>query len=68
MKEKNVYRANQLLKVFNCSETIKEEMNESLTNIPKNLLRTSKFLQHKVFNSYHSETDMLRYLKKIRRF
>ena len=49
-EKKNVYRANQLLKVFNCSETIKEEMNENLTNIPKNLLRTSKFLQHKVFN------------------
>ena len=64
-EKKNVYRANQLLKVFNCSETIKEEMNESLTNIPKNLLRTSKFLQHKVFNSYHSETDMLRYLKRL---
>jgi len=64
-EKKNVYRANQLLKVFNCSETIKEEMNESLTNIPKSLLRTSKFLQHKVFNSYHSETDMLRYLKRL---
>jgi len=34
-EKKNVYRANQLLKVFNCSETIKEEMNENLTNIPK---------------------------------
>ena len=64
-EKKNVYRANQLLKVFNCSETIKEEMNENLTNIPKNFLRTSKFLQHKVFNSYHSETDMLRYLKRL---
>jgi len=64
-EKKNVYRANQLLKVFNCSETIKEEMNENLTNIPKNILRTSKFLQHKVFNSYHSETDMLRYLKRL---
>ena len=64
-EKKNVYRANQLLKVFNCSERIKEEMNENLTNIPKNLLRTSKFLQHKVFNSYHSETDMLRYLKRL---
>ena len=64
-EKKNVYRANQLLKVFNCSETIKEEMTENLTNIPKNLLRTSKFLQHKVFNSYHSETDMLRYLKRL---
>ena len=64
-EKKNVYRANQLLKVFNCSERIKEEMTENLTNIPKNLLRTSKFLQHKVFNSYHSETDMLRYLKRL---
>ena len=64
-EKKNVYRANQLLKVFNCSETIKEEMNENLTNIPENILRTSKFLQHKVFNSYHSETDMLRYLKRL---
>ncbi|NQW07736.1 MAG: aminomethyl-transferring glycine dehydrogenase, partial [Candidatus Pelagibacter sp.] len=64
-EKKNAYRANQLLKVFNCSETIKEEMNENLTNIPKNILRTSKFLQHKVFNSYHSETDMLRYLKRL---
>ena len=64
-EKKNVYRANQLLKVFNCSETIKEEMTENLTNIPKNILRTSKFLQHKVFNSYHSETDMLRYLKRL---
>ena len=64
-EKKNVYRANQLLKVFNCSETIKEEMTENLTNIPENILRTSKFLQHKVFNSYHSETDMLRYLKRL---
>ena len=35
-------------------------MNESLSNIPKNLLRTSTYLDHPVFNSYHSETEMLR--------
>ena len=28
-ERKNLYRANQLLKIFNCSETIKESMNES---------------------------------------
>jgi len=27
--------------------------------------RTSKFLTHKVFNSYHSETEMLRYIKRL---
>jgi glycine dehydrogenase len=64
-ERKNLYRANQLLKIFNCSETIKESMNESLSNIPKNLLRTSSYLDHAVFNNYHSETEMLRYLKKL---
>ena len=28
-------------------------------------LRISKFLQHKVFNSCHSETEMLRYIKRL---
>jgi len=27
--------------------------------------RTSKFLTHKAFNSYHSETEMLRYIKRL---
>src|SRR5690606_17846015 len=31
--------------------------------IPTALLRTDAVLSHPVFNSYHSETDMLRYLK-----
>jgi len=64
-ERKNLYRANQLLKIFNCSETIKETMNKSLSNLPKNLLRTSTYLDHSVFNSYHSETKMLRYLKRL---
>ena len=27
--------------------------------------RTTPFLKHKVFNSYHSETEMLRYIKRL---
>ncbi len=27
--------------------------------------RTSKYLQHSVFNRYHSETEMLRYIKRL---
>jgi glycine dehydrogenase len=65
-EKKNVYRANQLLKIFNAAESIKrEDPSASLPNLPKNLLRTSKYLEHPVFNSYHSETEMLRYLKKL---
>jgi len=64
-ERKNLYRANQLLKIFNCSETIKETMNKNLSNLPKKLLRNSKYLNHPVFNKYHSETEMLRYLKKL---
>ena len=64
-ERKNVYRANQLLKIFNCSETIRENAVENLSNLPESLLRTSNYLQHPVFNSYHSETEMLRYLKKL---
>ena len=36
-------------------------------NIPSELQRTSKYLQHEVFNSYHSETEMMRYIKKLER-
>ena len=33
--------------------------------IPEYLNRNSKFLTHPVFNSFHSETDMMRYLKRL---
>ncbi|MBC8125689.1 MAG: aminomethyl-transferring glycine dehydrogenase [Gloeobacteraceae cyanobacterium ES-bin-144] len=32
---------------------------------PASLFRTSDFLTQKVFNSYHSETEMLRYIKRL---
>ncbi|MCF7729879.1 MAG: aminomethyl-transferring glycine dehydrogenase [Chthoniobacterales bacterium] len=34
-------------------------------HLPKKLHRTSSFLTHPVFNSYHSETEMLRYLRRL---
>lgn len=37
----------------------------SSTIIPASLTRTSSFLEHPVFNSYHSETGMLRYIKSL---
>tara|TARA_R110002050_G_scaffold286468_2_gene436902 strand:+ start:12927 stop:15779 length:2853 start_codon:yes stop_codon:yes gene_type:complete len=35
--------------------------------IPFKLKRASSFLENKVFNSYHSETEMMRYIKKLER-
>jgi glycine dehydrogenase len=38
---------------------------EAGTNIPKELQRTSEFLTHPVFRSYHTETELMRYLKRL---
>lgn len=38
---------------------------ELITTVPKVLQRTNKFMTHPVFNCYHSETDMMRYIKKL---
>jgi glycine dehydrogenase len=37
----------------------------NLENIPTSLTRTSSYLLHPVFNSHHSETEMMRYLKVL---
>ncbi|MFA3781965.1 aminomethyl-transferring glycine dehydrogenase [Melioribacteraceae bacterium 4301-Me] len=34
-------------------------------NIPEELKRTSKYLTHPVFNSFYSETEMMRYIKSL---
>lgn len=38
---------------------------EVIDIIPNNLKRTSSYLDHPVFHSYHSETEMLRYIYKL---
>jgi glycine dehydrogenase len=35
--------------------------------ILENVKRNTSFLNHSVFNTYHSETDMMRYIKKLER-
>ena len=47
------------------AEVVKELAGAS--NIPSSLNRTSEFLTHEVFNSYHSETALMRYIKKLER-
>ena len=47
------------------TSTISELQNGN--QIPSNLERTSTFLQHEVFNKYHSETALMRYIKMLER-
>jgi glycine dehydrogenase len=42
------------------------ELDHSL-QVPTSLQRTSAFLEHDVFNSYHSESSLMRYIKKLER-
>ncbi len=46
------------------AEQLAEEIGTK-TSIPDSLRRTSSFLTHPVFHRYRSETEMLRYLKKL---
>ena len=61
---------NQIVAVFaealgKPNVTINQLANETM--VPKNLERTSTFLQHDVFNNHHSESQLMRYIKKLER-
>jgi glycine dehydrogenase len=45
--------------------TVAELDREAPSGVPAALARTSEFLAHPVFNRYHSETEMLRYLRGL---
>ena len=42
-----------------------EVTTQAVKSIPEELVRTSDILTHEVFNKYHSETEMLRYIKSL---
>ena len=61
---------NKILAIF--SEAIKKDFQkitelETGNKIPKEVARKTTFLQQEVFNKYHSETDLMRYIKKLER-
>lgn len=41
------------------------EETDTLRGMPQLLLRTSAFLTHPIFNSFHSETQMMRYIHQL---
>ena len=46
-------------------EVLSGDYTEASARIPDALYRTSSFMQHDVFNKYHSETEMMRYIKRL---
>ena len=61
---------NQIIDIF-AEATGKDKIivnqlaNEAM--VPENLVRKSTFLQHDVFNNHHSESQLMRYIKKLER-
>ena len=52
-----------LLSIFSSSD--RELIESSKKSIPESLERKSDFLDHVVFKQFHSETEMLRYIRKL---
>ena len=61
---------NDILAVFAKAKGVNHEeislLLESLS-ISEEMIRKTDFMKHKIFNSFHSETEMMRYIKKLER-
>ena len=62
---------NAIISVFakaissNFSALKADSIENAASTLSTGFARKSNYLQHPVFNSYHSETDMMRYIKKL---
>ncbi|TKD59314.1 aminomethyl-transferring glycine dehydrogenase [Flavobacterium sp. ASW18X] len=55
----------ELIALFN--DNLANTQKSAVIGIPENLERDTPYLENEVFNSYHSETDLMRYIKKLER-
>ena len=61
---------NKIIAIFaaaNGTQAIAIQELTTTNHFPENLVRTSEFLKHDVFNRYHSESAMMRYIKMLER-
>ncbi|MEO1278434.1 MAG: aminomethyl-transferring glycine dehydrogenase [Planctomycetota bacterium] len=56
-----------LLACFGCDSNVGDLAGNAHTDIAPAFQRTSGYLTHPVFNTHHSETEMLRYIAKLQR-
>jgi glycine dehydrogenase len=55
----------EIWQIFNDGKQVDFVVSDLKPDAGRLMPRASTFLTHKVFNSYHSETEMLRYLKRL---
>ncbi|MBS1491833.1 MAG: aminomethyl-transferring glycine dehydrogenase [Bacteroidetes bacterium] len=55
---------NAILQIFSSAKKLSAQQSKEIT-WPENLVRTTPFLTHPVFNTHHSEHEMLRYIKRL---
>jgi glycine dehydrogenase len=56
---------NDILKIFGVAGNIQPTSGQELKPTTDEMNRESDFLTHPVFNSYHTESDMMRYIKRL---
>jgi len=56
---------NSVWRAFGIDAAVADLEAEAPDGLPADGIRTTEFLQHPVFHSYRSETDMLRYMRRL---
>jgi len=68
---KDLEDVQQVLDIFSeisdmkLGQTVEEKAESISVDFPDSLQRTTPYMEHPVFNLYHSEHEMLRYMKKL---
>ena len=62
-----VEQIEELLDIFAMGKAAPSVKSLQPKSLPKSLARTSDYLTHPVFNQYHSETELLRYLYSLQK-
>ncbi len=66
----SLYDINRIFRIFSLAagknNAVLKEIKEGIS-FDKKFIRKGRFLQQDVFKKYHSETDMMRYIKKLER-
>ena len=63
--EEDIETLMSLFRGTNVRDFADDELTGDRFPLPEALARTSQYLTHSVFNSYHTETEMLRYLRRL---